>query len=123
MNDFLDRGDQLGSLLALRGQSKAAAESARQAASLRTGTIGLLGRLRNSIQDEVAGGAKLPAGYEAKLFATFDELSKRREAAAHRRAAGEKADGVEAPVETAAGEAAAMTELTSETPAGTTPAK
>jgi hypothetical protein len=108
VKDFLDKGDQLGSLLALRGQAQAGVENAKQAAALRTGTIGLLGRLRSSIQDEVAGGAKLPEGYEAKLFATFDELSQRREAAAHRRAAGEAAE---------------VAGLTSEAPAEATPAK
>ncbi len=91
VSDFLDKGDKLGELLALRGQSKAGVENAKQAASLRAGTIGLLGRLRSSIQDEVVGGAKLPEGYEAKLFATFDELQKRREEAAHRKAAAEEA--------------------------------
>ncbi|MFS8066877.1 MAG: hypothetical protein ACMG6S_10950 [Byssovorax sp.] len=105
VKDFLDKGDQLGSLLALRGQSKAGVENAKQAASLRAGTIGLLGRLRSSIQDEVVGGAKLPEGYEARLFATFDELSKRREEAAHRKATAEEATAPapasEAPAETA----------------------
>lgn len=86
VKDFLDRGDQLGSLLALRAQSKVGMENARQAASLRAGTIGLLGRLRSSIQDEITGGATLPEGYEAKLFATFDELNRRREEAAQRKA-------------------------------------
>lgn len=108
VSDFLDKGDKLGSLLAERAQSKAGLENAKQAASLRAGTIGLLGRLRSSIQDEVVGGAKLPEGYEAKLFATFDELQKRREAAAHRKATAEEA--------TTPG-------LTSEAPAGTAPAK
>ncbi|MEO5731949.1 MAG: hypothetical protein ABI134_28005, partial [Byssovorax sp.] len=83
----------------------AGAENAKQAASLRAATIGLLGRLRSSIQDEVVGGAKLPEGYEAKLFATFDELHKRREDAAHRKATAEEgtapALASEAPAEAA----------------------
>jgi hypothetical protein len=128
VNDFLDKGDQLGSLLALRGQAQAGAESAKQAAALRAGTIGLLGRLRSSIQDEVAGGAKLPAGYEAKLFATFDELNQRREAAAHRKGAagkvaGEEAAAEKAPAETAVAEKEAIPDLISGAPAETTPAK
>lgn len=108
VSDFLDKGDQLGSLLGLRGQSNAGAENAKQAASLRAATIGLLGRLRSSIQDEAAGGAKLPEGYEARLFATFDELNKRREEAASRKSAAHEATA-QAPA--------------SEAPTGTAPAK
>ena len=87
VKDFLDDGDKLGGLLADRGQTNASAESAKAAAALRASTIGLLGRLRSAVQDEVAGGAKLPKGYEAKLFATFDELHKRREEAAPQKGA------------------------------------
>ncbi len=133
VSDFLDKGDHLGSLLALRGQAQAGAESAKQAASLRAEAIGLLGRLRSSIQDEVAGGATLPEKYEAKLFATFDELSKRRDEAAQRKAAVAKAAGVEAAAEktepekaagaTAAAETATIPDLISEAPAETMPAK
>jgi hypothetical protein len=143
VSDFLDKGDHLGSLLAMRGQAQAGAESAKQAGALRAGAIGLLGRLRSSIQDEVAGSANLPAGYEAKLFATFDELSKRREEAAHRKAAAEKAAGVAAAAEKVVGEKAVgekavaekavaekakaetptIPDLISETPAEGTPAK
>ena len=133
VSDFLDKGSHLGSLLALRGQAQAGAESAKQAASLRAEAIGVLGRLRSSIQDEVAGGAKLPEKYEAKLFATFDELSKRRDEAAHRKAAVAKAAGVEAAAEktepekaagaTAAAETATIPDLISKAPAETMPAK
>ena len=123
VSDFLDTGDQLGSLLASRGQSHAGVESAKQAASLRAATIGLLGRLRSSVQDEVAGGAKLPANYEAKLFATFDELNKRREEAAHRKAAAGKAASAPAVAEKAAAEKEATPDLVAEAPASTTPAK
>jgi hypothetical protein len=86
VKDFLDDGDRLGSLLADRGQTTASVDSPRAAAALRSSTIGLLGRLRAAVQDEIAAGAKLPKGYEAKLFATFDELHKRREEANPRNA-------------------------------------
>lgn len=85
---FLDDGDELGGLLADRGRTTASAESAKAAAALRASTIGLLGRLRSAVQDEIVNGAKLPRGYEAKLFATFDELHKRREEADPRKAPG-----------------------------------
>jgi hypothetical protein len=86
VKEFLDDGDKLGGLLADRGQTTASVESAKAAAALRASTIGLLGRLRSAVQDEIAAGAKLPKGYEAKLFATFDELHKRREEADPRKA-------------------------------------
>ena len=86
VKEFLDDGDKLGGLLADRGQTTASVESAKAAAALRASTIGLLGRLRSAVQDEIAGGARLPKGYESKLFATFDELHKRREEADPRKA-------------------------------------
>jgi hypothetical protein len=87
VKDFLDDGDKLGVMLADRGRTTASVESAKAAAAaLRASTIGLLGRLRSAVQDEIPGGAKLPRGYEAKLFATFDELHKRREEADPRKA-------------------------------------
>lgn len=58
VKEFLDDGDELGGLLADRGLTTASVESAKAAAALRALTIGLLGRLRSAVQDEIAAGAK-----------------------------------------------------------------
>lgn len=86
VKSFLDAGDALGELLSSRADTEAHAKSGKGAATLRATTLGLLGRLRGGIADELDAGAVLPADYEASLFAHIDELAKRR-GEAERRAA------------------------------------
>ncbi|MEI7893209.1 MAG: hypothetical protein WCI05_08960 [Myxococcales bacterium] len=84
---FLDAGDNLGSLLSKRADTEATAPSGKGAAKLRATTIGLLGRLRGAIGDELDTGGTLPADYEARIFAHIDNLAQERTEAERRRVA------------------------------------
>lgn len=103
VNDFLDAGDALDKLLRDRALALATGESAAGTAALRAATVGLLGRFRDALRDEIdEENSSLPADHEATLFAYIDKLSADRTAAAERdasqaaKAEAAKADEVEA---------------------------
>ena len=74
---FVDKGDELARKLAARTQGSAL-EAFRQQTALRVTTIGILGRFRASLRDEVKDNPSMPASIEADLFAGIDALAERR---------------------------------------------
>lgn len=76
---FLKAGDNIERLLSDRATTGAeAGEGAKEAGGLRGGTIGMLGRFRAAVADEMASNAKLPKNLDGRLFGYFDELSQAR---------------------------------------------
>lgn len=71
---FVDKGDELARKLAARMQGSAL-DVFRQQTALRVTTIGLVGRFRASLRDEIKENSALAATIEADLFAGFDALS------------------------------------------------
>lgn len=92
---FLDKGDEIGRLLHERAEAGIEVEKPPHAGVLRNNVIGLLGRFRQAIRDEVASGALLPSDYEARLFVFIDQLSRSR-AEAEKRRVGAKAGATKA---------------------------
>lgn len=80
VKSFLDAGIKLDGLLAQRSDEAAsAAGGGRQAAAgLRGSLIGLLGRLRDRVRDELKTDPALPRDLEAKLFSYVDQLAASR---------------------------------------------
>jgi len=74
---FVDQGDALSRVLAARSQTSSI-DLFRQHTALRVTTIGLLGRFRAALRDEMAEHPSLPRDMDEKIFAYFDELSRRR---------------------------------------------
>ena len=77
VNGFLDAGDSLDKLLSDRSTAEASPTGTSPAA-LRATTIGILGRLREALRDEVATNDALARDLEQRIFAYIDELSDRR---------------------------------------------
>lgn len=94
---FLDQGDKIGSLLHGRAEAGVGVETSTAGGALRSSVIGLLGRFRQAIRDEVASGAPLPKDYEARLFAFIDQLDRTRAEAAKRRVGAKPAQPEERP--------------------------
>ncbi|AUX25663.1 hypothetical protein SOCEGT47_062120 [Sorangium cellulosum] len=108
---FVAAGDDIDRLLRRRATLLATGESAAATGPLRNAAVGLLGRFRDALRDEIQEeGSALPADHEARLFAYIDKLNADRERAARGRAA----PGPAAPAEAAPAAAAAP-------PAPTTP--
>lgn len=82
---FLDQGDRIGQLLDKRAEAGVGVEKVAHGGVLRSSAVGLLGRFRQAIRDEVASGADLPSDYEARIFAFIDQLSRTRAEAEKRR--------------------------------------
>ncbi|HRI62669.1 MAG TPA: hypothetical protein PK156_00480 [Polyangium sp.] len=74
---FVDKGDELARKLAARTQGSAL-EAFRQQTALRVTTIGILGRFRASLRDEIKDNSSLSATIESDLFAGIDALAERR---------------------------------------------
>lgn len=72
-SSFLDAGDELDELLSNRADALPRG-SRKQAASLRSTTIGLLNRLRADLVNEVRKNPKLPRDLETRVFGYFDTL-------------------------------------------------
>lgn len=54
-------------------------ENAAATAPLRSASVGLLGRFRDALRDEIdEEGSALPKDHEAKLFAYIDQLAAQR---------------------------------------------
>ncbi len=75
---YITAGESLGMLLSQRADIDASARS--QASQLRASTVGILGRFRGALLDEVAASPGLPADLEAQVFAYIDELDAMRAA-------------------------------------------
>lgn len=104
VSDFLDAGQSLHELLSSRADVDDTGR--KDAATLRSTTIGLLNRCRSAIADELADDAKLPRNLDQQVFAYFDELESMRAASlaaasaaakAAKKAAAEKAAAEKAP--------------------------
>ncbi len=81
--DFLAAGDTIDSLLRDRAKLLAVAENAAITGPLRGSTLGLLGRFRDALRDELEEeGSPLPKNHEASLFSYVDKLSADRASAA-----------------------------------------
>ncbi|AUX36281.1 MULTISPECIES: hypothetical protein [Sorangium] len=99
---FVSAGDEIDKLLRRRATLLATGENAAATGPLRGAVVGLLGRFREALRDEIQEeGSKLPADHEARLFAYVDKLNADRERAARARAA-PAAGGPAAPGEPAA---------------------
>ncbi len=74
---FVDKGDELARKLAARTQGSAL-EAFRQQTALRVTTIGILGRFRASLRDEIKDNSSLSATIESDLFSGIDALAERK---------------------------------------------
>lgn len=74
---FVDKGDELARKLAARTQGSAL-DAFRQQTALRVTTIGLVGRFRAALRDELKDNPELPATLDTDLFSGFDALSQRK---------------------------------------------
>ncbi len=90
---FVDSGDKLGKLLSDRSLLGSGAVPT-QALTVRTATIGLLGRFRAALADEMAHEPSLPRDLDTQVFSFFDELQATREQSARtsKNSKGEPAD-------------------------------
>lgn len=86
IHGFLEEGDRIGELLHGRAEAGIGLEASTAGGALRSSAIGLLGRFRQAVRDEVESGASLPKDYEARLFAFIDQLDRTRADAVKRRA-------------------------------------
>ena len=74
---FVNKGDELARKLAARTQGSAL-EAFRQQTALRVTTIGILGRFRASLRDELKDNPSLPVTIESDLFSGVDALAERK---------------------------------------------
>jgi len=70
---FVEHGTKLAELLAARSQAKGV-EFVRQQTTLRVTTLGLLGRFRAALRDELAEHPQMPRDLDQRIFGKFDEL-------------------------------------------------
>lgn len=87
VREYVAAGRRLGELMACRAdltaQAMIDAADKVEAAPLRSSVMGLLGRLRAAVADELADQPELHRQIDAELFAYIDELTRMR-AASHR---------------------------------------
>lgn len=84
---FVGQGKKIDALLSQRGEVTAVGgQERRQAATLRSSTVGLLGRLRASLQDELLVDARLDRTMPDQVFGYHDELLRLRTEQARARA-------------------------------------
>jgi hypothetical protein len=81
---FVDQGDAIARQLAARSQTSSV-DLFRQHTALRVTTIGLVGRFRAALRDELAEHPQLPRDMDTRIFAYFDELGRRRAEAQEKR--------------------------------------
>jgi hypothetical protein len=81
-------GEDLGKLLARRADAAVEERSSRdaEASVIRMETIGLLGRFRQALADEVAADSALPRDLEAQVFGYLEQLADAREGRAPKKA-------------------------------------
>jgi hypothetical protein len=88
---FVAAGDDIDKLLRRRATLLATGENAAATGPLRGAAVGLLGRFREALRDEIQEeGSALPADHEARLFAYIDKLNADRERLGRGRAAPEQ---------------------------------
>jgi hypothetical protein len=89
LSKHVSAAGQLKSLLSDRAQAVAENRLSRnrEAIALRSATIGLLGRFRQALADEIAIIPDLPTDLETRVFAFFDQVESQREALAGKPAA------------------------------------
>lgn len=87
VKSFIAAGDEIDNLLRRRATLLATSENAAATGPLRGATIGLLGRFRDALRDEIEQDGGLPADHETRLFAYLDKLNADRERALRGRAA------------------------------------
>jgi hypothetical protein len=76
IKSFIGKGDEIDKLLRQRATLLATGENAAATGPLRGATIGLLGRFRDALGDEIReDGGKIPADHDARLFAYIDKLN------------------------------------------------
>jgi hypothetical protein len=84
---FVGQGKKIDALLSQRGEVTAVSgKDRRTAAALRSGTVGLLGRLRASLGDETLAEPKLDRTMPDQVFGYHDELLRLRTEEARARA-------------------------------------
>jgi hypothetical protein len=77
--DYVAAGETINQLLSERGKVDGLSDEEKRAIStLRPEIIGILGRLRKALPDELAGDASLPENLVAALFGYFDDLQQTR---------------------------------------------
>lgn len=76
---YVSQGEQIGALLSQRADADNGARS--EAGKIRAATVGVLGRFRGALDDEIGVNAALPKDLDAQVFAYFDELDAMRAAA------------------------------------------
>lgn len=97
---FLGAGDDIDKFLRDRAKILATGGNAGATGPLRGATIGLLGRLREAIRDEMQDeDTNLPADYDAQLFAYIDKLNADRERALRGRTTPTEGSDVAPPTE------------------------
>jgi len=96
---FLDQGDRIGRLLDERAEAGVGeVRAAHSVMAVRSTAVGLLGRFRRAIRDEMASSSDLPRDYEARLFAFLDQLDQsRREARKRRKPSQETSNTADSP--------------------------
>ncbi len=101
VKSFIGAGDDLDRLLRQRATLLATGENAAAAGPLRGATIGVLGRFRDALGDELReDGGKIPADHDARLFAYIDKLNDDRALRGRGAAAGEPAVPADEPAVT-----------------------
>ena len=79
VKDFVDAGNAIDAMLRERAKLVSTGENASGAAPLRSATVGLLGRFRDALRDEIEEpDSALPKDHESKLFAYMDQLAAQR---------------------------------------------
>jgi hypothetical protein len=101
IKSFITAGDEIDKLLRQRATLLATGENAGATGPLRGATIGVLGRFRDALGDEIReDGGKLPADHDARLFAYIDKLNDDRALRGRTAAPGEPAVQPAEPVAT-----------------------
>ncbi|XXT76273.1 hypothetical protein WME79_37960 [Sorangium sp. So ce726] len=114
---FVAAGDEIDKLLRRRATLLATGENAAATGPLRGAAVGLLGRFREALRDEIQEeGSKLPADHEARLFAYVDKLNGDRERVGRGRAAPEQAPPTPSSPPTMPGEVAPAAPVVSAEP-------
>jgi len=78
---FVAGGDLLGTLLSQRADAASGASARSEAGKIRSSAVGVLGRFRGALGDELGVNPALSKDLDAQVFGYFDELDGMRAAA------------------------------------------